>query len=706
MPTASLVLQPGTPLGGYRILDVIGFGGMAVVYRAEQVALNRIVALKVLSPELSRDPVFQERFRREGKHVAALEHPNIIPIYDAAESDGRLFLAMRFVEGQTLAQRMADGGIGLDPTLAILTPIADALDTAHEASVIHRDIKPQNILLTARDHPFLADFGVAKHVAGQGLTASGSFLGSVSYASPEQIRGEPLTGATDVYSLTAVLYQCLSGEVPYPLDTDASVMLAHLSAPPPELPTTAGPLRDVIARGMAKAPEDRYATAGALLRATAEALAALSDLPDGTGPAFPAARAKAAAPRTGAAIDGAELTAADVLRPAPAAAAGPSRGRGRRRLAIAGAGAVIAGGAIAALALTGSSSSSDSPPARTADAGPLRLTIGDGWTAKPTGDVTFEGLQLDRAVALANAQAPEVRLGAGRLRNTGLQSGALADATLAGFSTRPRPVPTTLGNVRGWRYSGPMANGGSTEILVVPSSAGEVAVACHVDAPSPSALRGCAGAITDARLVGGRALAPGPDAELATGLAAALRPVRARRTAGAVSVADLTVRAARARAVAKADAQAAAALTALHPSAWDAATVKATASALTGEQGRLTALAAAIATRDRQAYNKARAGLGASGRTLRHRLIALRRRGYAVALPTTLRVPALPQRKRPKHHATATPSTPVTTPSSGTRDTTASPTPYVPQRATPSPKATTKPTPKSNPDPIVIAPPQ
>jgi serine/threonine protein kinase len=232
---AATILSPGETLGGFRIVDVIGFGGMAVVYRAEQVSLGRPVALKVLSPQLSSDEAFRERFRREGKHAAALDHPNIVAVYDSGESEGRLYLAMRLVEGTTLGERMHERGLSAQDTIDILRQIARALDVAHDARLVHRDVKPQNILLAEDGHPYLADFGVAKGPQTHGLTATGGFVGSLNYAAPEQILGHPATAAGDVYALTAVLYQCLTGQVPYPRETDAGVMHAHLNEPPPRL---------------------------------------------------------------------------------------------------------------------------------------------------------------------------------------------------------------------------------------------------------------------------------------------------------------------------------------------------------------------------------------------------------------------------------------------------------------------------------------
>jgi serine/threonine protein kinase len=280
MAATSTILSKGEMLGGYRIEDVIGFGGMAIVYRAEQVALGRHVALKVLAPQLSHDEAFRERFRREGRHVAALDHPHVLTIFDSGDIDGRLYLAMRLVDGGTLADRMQHEGLSADETLRVLTPVADALDAAHAEGLVHRDVKPQNILISRSGHAYLADFGVAKGSSTTlGLTATGGFVGSVNYASPEQIRGERTTAAGDVYALAAVLYQCLTGQVPYPRDTEAGVMYAHLHEPTPTLPSLspeAQKLDQVIGRGMAKDAPERYQHARDLLN---DAYATITQLP-------------------------------------------------------------------------------------------------------------------------------------------------------------------------------------------------------------------------------------------------------------------------------------------------------------------------------------------------------------------------------------------------------------------------------------------
>jgi serine/threonine protein kinase len=286
-----MMLGRGDMIAGYRIDDMIGAGGMAIVYRAEQVSLGRRVALKLLSQQLGRDEAFRERFRREGKHAAALHHPNVVTIFDSGEADGQLFMAMQLVAGSTLAETLEKDTLSADETLALLGPIGNALDAAHELGLVHRDVKPQNILLDRSGHPYLADFGIAKTSASSaGLTATGGFVGSISYAAPEQICGDPITAAVDVYAFTAVLYQCLTGQVPYVRETDASVMYAHLHDPPPSLPDDspqASRLNEIIARGMAKTPTDRYARASHLIMDATKLIAGMDAGTRHATPAFP-----------------------------------------------------------------------------------------------------------------------------------------------------------------------------------------------------------------------------------------------------------------------------------------------------------------------------------------------------------------------------------------------------------------------------------
>ena len=248
---------------------------MGVVYEATQLSLDRKVALKLLATHLGEDTQFRERFRREALIQAAIEHPHIVTIYEAGDADQGLFMAMRLVRGPNLKDMIVSRELDAGRTLRILAPVADALDAAHEAGLIHRDIKPQNILVTGRDHAYLADFGLTKAPGEKSLTKTGQFVGTLDYISPEQIRGLKATTASDIYALAAVLYECLSGVVPYPKDSEAAVLFAHMSDEPPKVtdqrPELPGELDTVIARAMAKDPEQRHATAGELLRHAEEA---------------------------------------------------------------------------------------------------------------------------------------------------------------------------------------------------------------------------------------------------------------------------------------------------------------------------------------------------------------------------------------------------------------------------------------------------
>jgi serine/threonine-protein kinase len=253
----------GDEFGPYTIESVLGQGGMGTVFRARHARLERLVALKVISPAFADDPDFRARFLRESQLAASLDHPHVIPIYDADEIDGVLYLAMRFVDGPSLLEVIRKSGpLSRGDTLRIAEQIGGALDKAHAADLIHRDLKPANILLTETDHhAYLCDFGLAKRTSTRGVTHAGAFLGTIDYCSPEQIRGEPLDGRADVYSFGCVLYHCLAGEPPYARENDIAVLQAHLNDPPPELTPD---LDDVFAQAMAKDREDRYPTAAAL----------------------------------------------------------------------------------------------------------------------------------------------------------------------------------------------------------------------------------------------------------------------------------------------------------------------------------------------------------------------------------------------------------------------------------------------------------
>ena len=268
----------GTTIAGYRIEALIGRGGMSRVYRAEHLRLGRRDAMKILAPELLADATFRDRFEREWRVAAGIDHPNIITVYDAGESDGHFYIAMRLVETTDLrALLKRDGPLPPERGVRIVGQTASALDAAHVRGLVHRDIKPGNVLVAEGDHVYLSDFGLAKNTAAdKGLTRSGHFLGTVGYAAPEQIHGRALDPRTDVYGLACLTYECLTGAWPYERESEAEIMQAHLEAPPPRPSATRPDLPDgldeVIAKGLAKAKEDRYETCGAFASAVQAAL--------------------------------------------------------------------------------------------------------------------------------------------------------------------------------------------------------------------------------------------------------------------------------------------------------------------------------------------------------------------------------------------------------------------------------------------------
>jgi WD40 repeat protein len=259
----------GTELAGYRIESLLGWGGMSVVYLAEDLRLKRKVALKLLAASLAEDEAFRDRFLRESELAASIDHPNIIPIYEAGTTEDLLFIAMRYVDGRDLNERLRRGRLDPADAVGILAQLASALDAAHARGLVHRDVKPSNVLLDTgarpdgSDHVYLADFGLTKRVSEDaGIGEDGRLLGTIDYVAPEQIAGEEIDGRADVYSLGCVFYECLVGKPPFRSDSEIAVVFAHLetespapSAARPELPAA---LDAVITRALAKEPEQRY----------------------------------------------------------------------------------------------------------------------------------------------------------------------------------------------------------------------------------------------------------------------------------------------------------------------------------------------------------------------------------------------------------------------------------------------------------------
>ena len=337
--TSAAAAWIGHVFAGHRIDALVGEGGMGVVFRATHLQLGRTVALKVLSPQLAADPEYRRRFAREAAIAASLEHPNVVPIYDAGHVNGMLYLSMRFVDGVDLGVVLQhEGRLGVDRVCALLGPVADALDAVHEAGLVHRDVKPANILLARSRRPgapqqvYLCDFGIAKGAAAvdSEITSAGQYMGTLQYSSPEQIEGRWLDGRTDQYGLACLAYRSLTGQVPYPRQQTAAVVYAHLTAEPPR-PTEYRPdlppaVDAVIARGTAKHPDHRFPSCSAFIAALYEA-GRPAPRPRPTPPTVPIQDRQGSGPQRSPAPQQPASTQPPSAQPTPtpSSAPGPSR---------------------------------------------------------------------------------------------------------------------------------------------------------------------------------------------------------------------------------------------------------------------------------------------------------------------------------------------------------------------------------------------
>jgi YVTN family beta-propeller protein len=363
-PTNQVTIGPGSVFAGYRIESEIGRGGMGVVYRARHVALDRECALKLISPGLSNDPVFRERFQRESRLAASLEHPNVVAVDHAGDEGGTLYLAMRLVEGSDLRRIVeAQGPLDLGRAAQLLGGVAAGLDAAHGRGLVHRDVKPANVLVEGTDgrgRAFLTDFGVSRVAAGGGtVTSSGELLGSPDYMAPEQIAGDRVDDSADIYALGCLVHYVVTGRPPFPRDNDMAKLFAHANAPrprPSELdPALPTELDAVVAHAMAVSPRERYENAGQLAADLERVVRGAEPLAPKRAPSAPAAPDEAATRRL--------------------------RGPRPRRLSVilAACVLVVAGAALAALLLRGGGSSAPRSPQPVATvsvgAGPSRLAV-------------------------------------------------------------------------------------------------------------------------------------------------------------------------------------------------------------------------------------------------------------------------------------------------------------------------------------------
>ncbi|HXS48174.1 MAG TPA: serine/threonine-protein kinase [Solirubrobacterales bacterium] len=367
-------LSEGDEFAGYRIERQLGRGGMGVLYLAVEPGLERRVALKLIAPEAAADEVFARRFAEESRIAASIEHPNVVPIYAAGEEAGVPFIAMRYVSGSDLGKRLGRAG-RLPPAAAagLIAQVGNGLDAIHAAGLVHRDVKPANVLLSGGsggDHAYITDFGVARNVSTQsGLTQTGRFVGTLDYVAPEQISAGTVDARADVYALGCLLFKLLTGEVPFPRDGEAARLYAHLNDPPPApslyVTEVSMALDDVVIRAMSKEPDDRYPSAGDLGRAAMAALSGASpDLPERTVATGAAATRESAAPEPPTvATPTAEETAQTRRIDADPSDEGAGGSTSRRRLVLAGAAAAAAMVIAAAIAIGGGGGEDPNGPA-------------------------------------------------------------------------------------------------------------------------------------------------------------------------------------------------------------------------------------------------------------------------------------------------------------------------------------------------------
>ncbi|WP_029114306.1 serine/threonine-protein kinase [Mycobacterium sp. URHB0044] len=341
----------GTPFGRYQLIELLGRGGMGEVWRAHDTSIGRTVALKMLLPHFSQDPEFEQRFRREARAAARLDDPHVVPIYDVGEIDGRLFVTMQLIDGQELQTVLDAGALDVERAVHVIEQIASALHSAHRVGLVHRDVKPSNILLAANDFAYLIDFGIARAAGDTALTSASTTIGTWAYMAPERFNAGEIQPSSDVYALACVLYQCLTGELPFPGSTFEQVAVGHMVTPPPKpseenaaVPTA---MDEVIATGLAKKPSERYPStvelAAAARRAVTEPsrqMPSPSTDPAHTQPWHSSSESPTAPARLGAI-------------PPPQARKPPGRRRGVVLGALVGVVLLIAAGVVAAVTLGG-----------------------------------------------------------------------------------------------------------------------------------------------------------------------------------------------------------------------------------------------------------------------------------------------------------------------------------------------------------------
>ncbi len=581
--------RTGSTFAGHRLESVAGRGGMGIVYVATHLALERTVALKVIAPGLAEDPDFRERFQRESRTAASIRHPHVITVFHAGEEDGNLYITMEFIEGTDLRAMIKEGGpLPAEAAARIVSQVASGLDAAHARGLVHRDVKPGNVLVNKENgqpHAYLTDFGLTRRTdSGSALTRTGQFVGTPDYVAPEQITGDKVDERADIYSLGCVLYEALSGKVPYPGETEWAKLHAHINNPPPSLGRGVDRrLAAVVRTAMATDPEDRYQAAAAVREALAEVIdehphdsriapsragatvraasAGVAERPSLTGE--PAASTAAAEAMDEKVRDGRSQTSArststsspppqtqeaDGARRSTTRAETGRRDPGPRRpilsglrqigqlgrpalAALAGLGlAVMVGGVL--LAAGSGSSGQESVGAANAE-----LAYGHDWQQDLGGGRPVQGLDLKDTAALTYSPLSGAGLlMSGHVANPAPGADPVPAALRDQFTSPAKPVAVQLGGVQAISYDSSLKQSGPTgqerlRLYMVPTTRGYLAIACQAPvADFHSFGSSCEEVASSVEITGGDALPVGPSESYARELSSALRKLSSERT--------------------------------------------------------------------------------------------------------------------------------------------------------------------------------
>jgi hypothetical protein len=573
---------------------------MATVYEAEDISLNRVVALKVLSQELGDDDVFQERFARERKAQAELEHPNIVPVFGGGESEQRCWLAMQLVKGRTLEEVLERNRPTPEAVWKLLGPVADALEAAHDKGLVHRDISLRNILVADDDIPFLADFGLTKRSGELSLTKTGRVLGTHRYLAPERLRDQTAPPASDVYSLAVVLFRCLCGRFPFEGD-DLTLVAGHLFEPPPAPGTVDAnlppALDSVMAKGLAKDPAERYQRPSELIAAARASFESGARVGPGHRPA--------------------------------SGARGPGAS-GRRRL-LAGAALLLFAVGLGAGALAAGSPRAEERRVR---AGSLEVAVPQGWVREKDVVARFPYLQLADPLTLVPAR--------GKGKEAAIVGMSLARGkTLLPFSLRPhasspRVTALSLGSLQALRYDrlGPKPKTEPWTVIVSPTSVGVVTIACRGAVRRSDLRRTCQSLAGSVKLLDGAGYRVGPSSELAELLGRQFgglnREVR-RLNRRLVRASGSGAQAAAAAAIAETFRRCARTLAAISISPQDAPLLAGLVTALRFIRDAYKSVAAALRTGNPRTYDTAIGEVGMAESILYNRIHYLTGLGYRVA---------------------------------------------------------------------------